>query len=395
MKIDHFIKSLEEELISIRRQIHMNPELSKLEFETQKLIVNILEKYKITYELAATTGVVATIKGKQEGKVIALRADIDALPIQEQNEIPYKSINDGVMHACGHDAHTTILLGVAITLQKYKDTFNGTVKCLFQPNEEVSSGAKDLVREGYLDDVDDIIGLHCMPYIETGEIEIKHGQLNASSGVVVIEVLGKSSHGAYPETGIDAIMISSVVLQNLQTIFTRNLSPLEQAVLSFGKIEGGVASNVIAQKVTLRGTLRTTTKEVRERIKDKIVSIAKNTAQSFGGDVNITFHDGYIALINDDDITDIIIDTAKKVLGSDKINYKKHPSMGVEDFGYYQEKARGAFYHLGCGNKEKNITSLLHTDTFNIDESCLYYGTLLQVETTLKLLKGAAYVSKK
>ena len=250
MNIDGLIKEIEEEIITYRRYFHMHPELSKKEFNTQKKIMEILDSYNISYTAAATTGVVAMIGESNKGKCVALRADIDALPITEMNEVSYKSQHEGVMHACGHDAHTAILLGTAIILKKLESSLKGTIKLIFQPDEEVSAGAKRIVNEGHLENpkVDYVLGLHVMPYLRVGEIEIKHGKLNATTGGVTLRVFGKASHAAYPNTGVDAIVVSANVITALQSIVSRNVSPLNQVVLTFGTIKGGVKSNVISNE---------------------------------------------------------------------------------------------------------------------------------------------------
>ena len=388
MNIDGLIKEIEEEIITYRRYFHMHPELSKKEFNTQKKIMEILDSYNISYTTAATTGVVAMIGESNKGKCVALRADIDALPITEMNEVSYKSKNDGVMHACGHDAHTAILLGTAIVLKKIETSLKGTIKLIFQPDEEVSAGAKRIVNEGHLNTpkVDYVLGLHVMPYLRVGEIEIKYGKLNATTGGVTLRVFGKASHAAYPNTGVDAIVVSANIITALQSIVSRNVSPLNQVVLTFGTIKGGVKSNVISDFVELKGTLRTTDNKTREFVKQRINEIASSIALGFNATVEVIFSQGYPALINDDFVTNKIIETASKILGKEKVLYKEFPSMGGEDFGYYQKDAQGAFFHLGSGSKELGPYSSTHSNTFNIDERCLSIGVNLQVNNILSLL---------
>jgi len=388
LNIDGLIKEIEEEIITYRRYFHMHPELSKKEFNTQKKIMEILDSYNISYTTAATTGVVAMIGESNKGKCVALRADIDALPITEMNEVSYKSKNDGVMHACGHDAHTAILLGTAIVLKKIETSLKGTIKLIFQPDEEVSAGAKRIVNEGHLNTpkVDYVLGLHVMPYLRVGEIEIKYGKLNATTGGVTLRVFGKASHAAYPNTGVDAIVVSANIITALQSIVSRNVSPLNQVVLTFGTIKGGVKSNVISDFVELKGTLRTTDNKTREFVKQRINEIASSIALGFNATVEVIFSQGYPALINDDFVTNKIIETASKILGKEKVLYKEFPSMGGEDFGYYQKDAQGAFFHLGSGSKELGPYSSTHSNTFNIDERCLSIGVNLQVNNILSLL---------
>lgn len=386
MNIKEFIHSINDEIKENRRHFHMHPELSKKEFQTQKKIIEILNKYNIKYQKAATTGVVAYVEGKGKGKCVAIRADIDALPILEKNTIPYKSQNEGVMHACGHDAHTAILLGTCITLNKFKESFRGTIKCFFQPDEEVSAGAKRIVEEGFMTNpkVDYIIGLHVMPYIDSGKIEVKYGKLNASLGTIKIVVNGKSSHAAYPETGIDAIAVSAQVINNLQSIISRNISPLNQVVLSFGTIKGGIKSNIIPSQVEIEGSLRTTDQFTRELMVKRIKEVTSSTCKAFNATGEVIYSEGYMELVNDDCVINKIIEVAKEEIGTNNIIYKEFPSMGGEDFGYYLKDSQGAFFHLGCGNI--TMRSSTHTDTFDIDESCLELGVLLQVKNAIKLL---------
>lgn len=382
------INEISKRMIEFRRELHSNPELSREEYLTQKRIIELLSFYKIEFDVTATTGVVGYINKGHKGRTVALRADIDALPIHEKNDCSYKSKTPGVMHACGHDAHTAILMGTAIFLKSMESEINGSIKLIFQPDEEATSGASRVVEEGFLDDVDYVLGLHVQPYMDVGEIEIKKGAFNAETGNVLIDVYGKSSHAAYPEKGVDSIVVAATLITQLQSIFTRSLSPLTQAVLTFGTIEGGVKTNIVAEKVTIEGTLRTLDKETRTFIKKRIEEICEGVGVAYNAKIIPTFYNGEPPLINDDDLIDMIEENAKKLTSVHKINIKKHPSMGGEDFGYYQEKAVGAFYHLGCGNKKRGITSSLHTDTFDIDEDCIEVGIEMQVMNVLSLING-------
>lgn len=387
-KINKISENIQDWLVNIRRDFHSYPELGRNEFRTQKKICEYLNELGIENYKIAGTGVVGIIKGASNGKTVALRADIDALPMQEKNDVPYKSKIDGVMHACGHDAHIAIQLGAARILNELKEIFSGNIKLFFQPDEEGNGGADIMVREGCMDNlkVDFVLGLHVMGYLETGKIEIKYGKLNASSDGILIKILGKSSHGAYPEKGIDAITTSAYVISALQTLVSRNISPLNSAVLSFGKITGGEVGNSIADEVTLKGTLRTLDKETRKFCKDRITEIATKTAEAFGAKAEININPGYEPLVNDDEIVKVIEEIGIKMLGKENIIYKEFPSLGVEDFSYFLDKAKGAFYHLGCANKEKNITAPNHNSSFDIDEDCLAIGARLQTAITLQLL---------
>lgn len=388
MDIKKYIDEMYDELIAIRRDFHMHPELSNKEFKTNKKIKTFLNKNNITNTTIANTGVLGLIKGSQKSnKTVALRADIDALPIHEINEVSYKSKFDNIMHACGHDVHTTILLGTAKVLQELRNEFSGNVKLLFQPAEETTGGALTMIEEGCLENpkVDYILGLHVMPYLETGKIELKYGKLNASSDGIKIIVKGKNGHGAYPETGIDAIIIASHIIIALQTLVSRNISPLNSCVLSFGTINGGMKRNIICNEVIITGTLRTLDESTRKFAHETIKRIADFESKAFGGHSTITIESGYESLINDRTTLDFVANTAENLLGKSKIIYKEFPSLGVEDFSYFSNRVKGAFYHLGC--KKANLETSLHASNFDINEECIKIGILLQVETTLALLK--------
>lgn len=389
MDIEKRINEIFDELVKIRRDFHMHPELGMEEYRTSTKICEYLDAWNISYEKGiANTGIVGIIKGKQPGKTIALRADIDALPMKEENDTSYKSLYDGKMHACGHDAHTTILLGAAKILKELENEINGNVKLFFQPAEETVGGALPMIQEGCMENpkVDYALGLHVMPYIEKGMIELKYDKLNASSDEIIINIKGKSGHGAYPEKGIDAIAIAGNIIVALQTIVSRNTSPLNSLVISLGTIKGGTKGNIIADNVTMTGTLRCLDMETRTYAKERIKSIVENVTLSLGGTGEVEINEGYEPLINDNEVVDVIKDTAIKTIGEDKIVYKEAPSLGAEDFSYFANRTKGAFFHLGCGNKEKGITESIHNCNFDIDEECLKTGVILQVENTIALL---------
>lgn len=390
MDLKKRVDELFNELVEIRRDFHMHPELSEGEFRTSEKICNYLKTWGIEYkDKVADTGVVGIIYGNSGGRTVAVRADIDALPINERVNKPYRSINEGVMHACGHDVHATVLLGTAKILSEMKGEFKGNVKLLFQPAEETVGGAKRMVDEGCMTntDVDYVIGLHVMPYIDSGKVELKYGKLNAATDDVKIVVGGKAGHGAYPDKGVDAIMISGYVLTAVQTLVSRSISPLDSVVLSLGTICGGVKENVIADEVVIKGTLRTLNLESRTYAKEKIKEIVSRTASAFGGTGETEFIEGYCALINDDEVVDVIKENAVRLLGEENVVFKEFPSLGAEDFSYFCDVAKGAFYHLGCGNSERGITSSIHSENFDIDEDCIKTGVMMQVNTILSLLE--------
>lgn len=376
------IDQIIDDIIKYRRYFHQHPELSMREYHTQTTIIEALSIWGIPYQKVANTGVLATITNN-EGPCVLIRADIDALPILEENDVFYKSLNDHVMHACGHDAHTAILLGTAYTLNELKSSFSGTIKLIFQPNEEVSGGAQDCVRDGIMSHptVDYVIGLHVMPNIKTGKIEVKYDTLNASTGSIAIHILGKAGHAAYPESGIDSIRIASKVVTALYAHF----DPIEDTVLTLSKINGGVKTNIIASDVLIEGTLRCITSQSRQNAKEQITKIVNTITDEYKAKNDITFYDGYPVLVNDSLIVDQIITSAKNTIGEENIVYKDKPSMGGEDFGYYLEHAKGAFFHLGCQIKED--FSPLHSSTFNVNEDAIKTGILVEVQTALDLLK--------
>jgi amidohydrolase len=392
MDIKNRIEEIFHELVAIRRDFHIHPELSQNEFRTSAKICEYLDAWGIEYvNGVADTGVVGIIGSSNNEKTIALRADIDALPICEKNSIPYCSINDGVMHACGHDTHATILLGAAKILKEMEreGSLNGNVKLLFQPAEETIGGAKRMVQAGCMKNpkVDYVFGLHVMPYMDAGKVELKYGKLNASTDTIDIVIKGKSGHGAYPDQGIDAIMISGYVITAIQSLVSRNISPLNSIVVSLGTITGGVKTNVIADEVVIRGTLRALDDETRNFSQARIEEIVSNTAKAFGGEGIVTFIEGYKALINHDEVVDVIKENAYNLLGKENVLIKEFPSLGAEDFSYFLDEAKGAFFHLGCGDSKNGITANIHCDNFDINEECIKTGVLMQVENVISLLR--------
>jgi amidohydrolase len=392
MDINKRIDEIFDELVQIRRDFHMHPELSQNEFRTQRKIREYLNKWGIENYICAETGVLGIIRGKNKGKTVGIRGDIDALPIHEENDVPYRSVTPGVMHACGHDAHAAIVLGTAKIIKELadsEDSVNGNVKIFFQPAEETIGGAERMIREGCMEEpkVDYVLGLHVQPYLNAGKVELKYGKLNASTDSINIVLKGKAAHAAYPDKGIDAIVMAGYVITALQSIVSRNTSPLNPVAISLGKISGGVKDNIIADEVKITGTLRTLDDETRQYTKDRNSNIVKNTARAFGGEGLTTFYEGYKALINNNEVVDIIKENAIKLLGKENVEFKELPSLGAEDFSYFMDVAKGAFFHLGCGNPAKGITSPIHTEHFDIDEECLKVGVRLQVENVITLQK--------
>ena len=371
------IKLIEKWLIDIRRDFHQHPELGFEEFRTSAKIEEYLTQMGLEVHHIAKTGIYADIKGGDSSLKIALRADIDALPIQDNKTCSYSSTIDGKMHACGHDAHTTILLGVAKILSQTPPPCD--IRLMFQPAEETDGGALPMIEEGVLEGVNGVLGLHVDTEIPVGQIAIKHGAMNASSDMITIKLFGKSGHAAYPDKGVDTIVMAASLIQNLQTIISRNIDGRTSAVLSLGTIHGGVARNVIADSVVIEGTIRTLDPVVREYVNTKVEKMILDTASLFGGTGEYIRQQGYTSLINHDSVVDIIKSVGATILGTENVITKKLPNMGVEDFAYFLEEREGAFFYLGVGNKSKNISAPGHDKDFDIDEDALILGVELQL----------------
>ncbi len=385
------VEDIENWLIEVRREFHKYPELSLNEYNTKNRILNYLKEMNIEYtEFEKHNGVMAYIIKPKNNITIGIRADMDALPINEENEINYKSKNKGVMHACGHDAHIAMLLGACKILNDMKDKLHVNVKFLFQPAEETVGGAKFLVEDRCMKnpDVNYMFGLHVMPYLETGYIETKYNILNASTDSLKIIIKGKKSHGAYPESGKDAIVVASSIILALQSIVSRNISPLDSAVLTIGKIMGGEAQNIICEEVSMNGILRTINKNTRKEMIKRIENIVSDICRAFDCKGEVLWgSDGYPPVVNDDYLVDIVAESTEKLFGKDRFILKEKPSLGGEDFSYYLEECKGVFYHIGCRNSNQEVTQL-HTSTFNIDERCLAVGTLMHIANVLYFNKN-------
>lgn len=407
MNIEDFLQTHTNDFIRIRRELHQCAELSTLEYETGTFIRNYLEQWGIPYDYpVAETGIVAEIHGNApvdnspeslSPKTVALRADMDALPIYEDPCNSYCSKNPGVMHACGHDAHMAIALGAARFFQENKNDFTGCVKIFFQPAEETIGGARRMIEEGCMErpKVDYVIGLHVAPYLQTGTIEVKYGKLYAASDEVSITLKGKGCHGAYPDTGVDAIVLAAQLISALQTIVSRNVSPTDPCVLSLGTIHGGTARNILADTVELTGILRTTDPNSRTQIQELISQMAQTLPAAMGGQGKALFSPGYDALINTNALVDLLTDTAAPILGREHVLWKPAPGMGVEDFSHFLKKAPGVFYHLGCGNPEQGISAPLHSRNFSLDEDCIALGIRLQTAFTKTLLQREDLLSSR
>ena len=374
------VEAQKDWIVSIRRKLHRIPERGFELYKTQKVVTDALDELGIPYT-TERTWVIGLIEGKLPGGVIALRADMDALPIDEPEGCPFGSEHPGMMHACGHDAHTAMVLGAAKVLMGMRDRLHGSVKLLFQPAEETDGGAEPMVAAGAMENphVDRVYGLHVMPRLPVGTVETRAGTLNASTDTVCITVHGKAGHGAYPESSVDAIVCAAQMVTALQTLVSRNLSPLSSAVLTFGVIEGGTAQNIICDKVTLRGTLRTANSEIRAMMKQRIGEVASGVAGAMGCTADAEVISGYAALVNDEGEAARVSRVGARLFGSENMLEKKEPSMGGEDFSFFSDCAPGAFFHIGCSPVDKADPAPLHSRDFYLDEDCLTIGTLMHV----------------
>ncbi|MBP6287523.1 MAG: amidohydrolase [Ferruginibacter sp.] len=375
--IQDLAKRYANEFISIRHHLHANPELSYKEFETSAFVQQKLSEWGIPFEVKATTGVVGLVKGKNPGKrVVALRADMDALPISEENDVDYRSKNAGVMHACGHDVHTTCLLGAAKILHELKDAWEGTVKLIFQPGEEKNpGGASLLIGEGVLEDPkpEKIFALHVHPGLEVGKLSFRNGMVMASADELYISIKSKGGHAAAPQFTADTILIASHLVVSLQQIVSRNNSPFNPSVLSITSFQGGHTTNVIPSEVKLMGTFRAMNEEWRFKAHELIKKQTIELVTAMGAEADIHIDIGYPFVLNDEALGNTARKKAEEYMGAANVE-ETELRMGAEDFAYYSHKIPACFFRLGAGNKAKGITSGVHTPTFNIDERAIETG---------------------
>jgi len=377
-------------VIEMRRHLHAHPELSFQEYQTSGFVKARLDEMRVSWTPMANTGVVGIIKGdKPSDKVIALRADMDALPISEQNKVSYASTNKGVMHACGHDAHTSSLLGTAAILQEITKEFGGTVKLIFQPAEEqLPGGASLMIQEGALNDPNPswIIGQHVMPFLEAGKVGIRKGRHMASMDEIYATIVGKGGHSAQPHQNIDPVLIASHIITSLQQIISRNADPIIPSVLSFGKFIANGSVNVTPDEVYLEGTFRTLDEKWRNEAHVKMKKIAEGIAENFGGKCYFTIKRGYPFLVNEERLTAQLESFMREYLGKENV-VETDIWMAAEDFAYYSQVRDSCFYLLGTGNKSSGIVSSLHSSTFDIDEKSLELSTGLMAYLAIKQLE--------
>ncbi|MCH9650616.1 MAG: amidohydrolase [Deltaproteobacteria bacterium] len=384
----------------IRRDFHQHPELGLEEHRTSARVQALLREMGVEFETGfGGTGVLGLIPGsgqvsaerKADGQVptVALRADLDALPIQDAKDVPYKSKIPGKMHACGHDVHTAILLGTARLLSGWRERFPGLVKLLFQPAEETVGGAKFLIAGGALENpkVEAVFGLHVDSELEVGRFAFHFGQRNASSDTVRLILNGRSCHAAYPAGGVDAIVMAAQVVSALQAVVSRNVDARDSAVVSFGTIHGGTQGNIMADRVELTGTVRILDTRIRQRVLQRIRETAEGIASALGGSAEVEIEPGYDALVNDDGMVKLVQENARVLVGQDSIVVRERPNMGVEDFAYYLNHAPGAFFSLGVRNEERGIVHGEHQEGFDVDEACMAYGVAIQVLNASRFLQ--------
>ncbi len=387
MELDELIYKAEKWAIGLRQDFHRWPELGNEEYHTSERVLSELSSLGIETERLLPTGILGTIRKRPEKRTVALRADLDALPVQEVVNLPFTSERKGIMHACGHDVHTAVLLGTAMVLSEIQDEINGNVKFIFQPAEETTGGAKRMIRKGCLEPKTDyILGLHVKPDLPAGTIGIKYGKVHAASDMFKITVKGKHSHGAYPEMGIDSIAAASQIVTGIQSIVSRNISPLNSAVITVGSIHGGTAVNLISDSVVLEGTLRSLDPWSRDLLKERLKEMAQFTAKAYGARAEVKYKKGYPVLMNDNLVVEAVKNTAICDTSIEKVVEIKEPTMGVEDFSYYLEKVPGAFFFLGSGYKGRENEGI-HSGGFEVDEKCIGIGIQLFVMAVMKLLE--------
>lgn len=388
MDIKKITEKYKDYILEKRRYFHMNPEPSLHEYNTSKVVQEELKKLNIPYIVAAKTGIIATIKGEKPGKTVLLRADMDALEVCEQNEVSYKSQKEGFMHACGHDGHTAMLLGAAHVLNEIKSEIKGEIKLLFQPAEEVAAGAKAMIEETKITDViDGAFAIHLWQGVPVGKISLEPGARMAAADMFTVKIKGKSGHGSMPQETIDAVVVGSALVMNLQHLVSRNTNPLDTLVVTVGKFEAGTRMNIIAGEAILEGTMRSFSDNVWKAIPEQFERVVNNTCATYGATAEINLVRATPPLVNDEKISEILKESATKLYGDEVlIKYEKTP--GGEDFAYFTQKVPGALAFVGIRNDEKGINAPHHNERFDMDESALEIGTNLYVQFAIDFLNS-------
>ncbi len=389
--LDALMEDVREEVVAWRRHLHRNPELSFQEEQTAQFVYETLQSFGDSLELSrpTPTSVVARLIGGRPGRTIAIRADMDALPIEEENDFEFASRNPGVMHACGHDGHTAMLLGTAKILSGMRERINGEVRFLFQHAEELyPGGAQQMVDAGVMEGVDVVIGSHLWAPLEIGRIGVAYGAMMGAPDTFWITIKGKGGHGAMPHQAVDSIAIGAQVVTNLQHVVSRNTDPIDNVVVSVTKFTGGTAHNIIPGCVEMLGTVRTLDPEIRKRVPELMERIVKGITEAHGASYEFEYQFGFRPVINDKEVTRAIEETVCEAFGEETLEIVR-PTLGGEDFSALQQRAPGAFFWVGAGNEEKGITYPHHHPRFTIDEDALPYGVKMFVNATFKLLDGA------
>ena len=386
MNVRDITKKYKDYIIEKRRYFHMNPEPSFNEYNTSKVVQEELKKLEIPFEIFAKTGIIATIKGQNPGKTVLLRADMDALEVCEKNNVSYRSQKEGLMHACGHDGHIAMLLGAAHVLNEIKNDISGEIKLLFQPAEEIAKGAKAMIEESkIIDSIDAAFAIHLWQGVPVGKISLESGARMAAADLFSIKVKGKSGHGSMPHETIDAVVVASAIVMNLQHLVSRNTNPLDTLVVTVGKLTAGTRHNIIAGEALLEGTIRSFSDEVWKKIPEQIERVVKNTAAAYNAEAEIDLVRATPPLVNNQDISDILKASAEKLYGEEVVTkYEKTP--GGEDFAYFTQAVPGALAFVGIRNDEKGINSPHHNETFDMDEEALEMGANLYAQFAIDFL---------
>lgn len=391
--IDELKKRVDEvfaEAVAFRRDLHRHPELSEEENETADKICARLSALGIPFERdIAGHGVCATITGKNPDRAVAIRADIDALPLTEQTDVPFKSQNIGVMHGCGHDMHTAILLGAAKILNEMKEQLPGGVKLLFQPSEETIGGAKQMIDAGCLENpkVDSVLGLHVETSVDAGCVQFTPGPMNAASCEFYVTVTGKSCHGAHPSDGVDSLLTACSMVTALQSVITRRIDPAEAALITVGQFHSGTKNNIVSGETKFSGIIRSLNLKNRSYIKSQIEQICTSTASAYGAECTVEFHDSYPSLENDDTLLSWVKNAAEEALGKSKVLTNSKPSLGADDFAYFCHGTRGLYYNIGTRKPGETFAYPIHSDLFCPDEEAIRIGILTEVIGVLKILE--------
>lgn len=379
-KLKQQINKYEAEMIAFRRDLHQHPELQWEEFRTTQKVADALDLLDIPYRKTEPTGLIAELVGGKPGETVALRADMDALPVQELNQnLAYKSLEDGKMHACGHDAHTAMLLTAAKALKELQPEIYGTVRFIFQPSEENAKGAKAMVQQGAVEGVDNVFGIHIWSQMPSGKASCVVGSSFASADIFTVDIKGQGGHGAMPHDCVDAAVVASAFVMNIQAIVARETDPLDPVVVTIGKMDVGTRFNVIAENARLEGTVRCFSVETRSRVQKAIERYAEHVAASYGATATVNYEYGTLPVVNDETDALFAQQVIREYLGEDVLMHER-PTTGGEDFSYFTENTKGCFALVGCGNAEKDTQWAHHHGRFNVDEAAMKLGAELYAQ---------------